>query len=596
MRSPVRLRASPSRLSHLSTRPERQSPELVLAALVACCLASLIAYNQPPSATLFNQVAALLTWGGFSIVLLLGQPALRVEVKPALPALAALMLLLLAACASMLWSGLPPSLALHAVALLLAATVMLLVGRAMHQAGQVQAVLTLLCLGWVLAGLLCAAVGGVQVFAPQWADGDWIARSTVIGRAVSNMRQPNHLASLLMWSCVAVIWLGESRRLRREAVWALLGLFVFTVVLSASRTGMVGVGILALWGVLDRKLNRTSRLALLCTPLMLGLSWWLLGLWADNSGHAFGAATRLSAEGAGSPSRLAILANAWELVKQNPLTGVGWGEFNLAWTMTPFPARPVAFFDHTHNLPMQLMVELGLPLALLVLGLLGWALYRAFVAGLVAQGSEAVALRCAFLMVLMIGLHSLLEYPLWYAYFLLPAALFLGLCLGDAGDAANRSSRWTLPAGALTMGGGLMVVCSLLTLVDYRSAVVIYAPPAGAASLETRIHRGQQSPLFATQADYAAATTLSPGPEALAAARRTAHNLIDVRLMMAWAQSLHATGDDERARYVVERLREFRSPQGDEWLAVCGEARPEGEPRPFQCEPVTRVFEFREMR
>ncbi|TDP73075.1 PglL family O-oligosaccharyltransferase [Roseateles toxinivorans] len=579
----------------MSTSPERQSPELLLAALVACSLASLIAYNQPPSATLFNQVAALLAWGGFAMLLLIDRPALRVELKPASAALAALLLLMLAAGASVLWAGLPTSLALHAVALLAAAMVMLLVGRAVHQAGQVQYLLTLLCLGWVLVGVLSAAVGGVQVFAPQWADGDWIARSTVAGRAISNMRQPNHLASLLMWSCVAVIWLGESQRLRREGVWALLGLFVFTVMLSASRTGMVGVAILALWGLLDSKLTRASRLALLGTPLMLGLSWWLLGFWAD-SGHAFGAATRLSAEGAGSPSRLAILANAWELVKQNPLTGVGWGEFNLAWTMTPFPGRPVAFFDHTHNLPMQLMVELGLPLALLVLGLLGWALYRAFAAGQRAVGSEAVALRCAFMMVLMIGLHSLLEYPLWYAYFLLPTALFLGLCLGPAGDAAEASAGWSLRAGVLVLGGGLMVLGSLLTLVDYRSVVVIYAPPAGAASLETRIHRGQQSPLFAAQADYAAATTLPPGPEALEATRRTAHNLIDVRLMMAWAQSLHAIGDDERARYVVERLREFHSPQAEEWLAVCGEPRAEGELRPFQCEPVTRVFEFREMR
>jgi O-antigen ligase len=35
----------------------------------------------------------------------------------------------------------------------------------------------------------------------------------------------------------------------------------------------------------------------------------------------------------------------------------------------------VAFFDHTHNLPLQLAVELGLPLASLVLGLLLWGLW-----------------------------------------------------------------------------------------------------------------------------------------------------------------------------------------------------------------------------
>ena len=41
------------------------------------------------------------------------------------------------------------------------------------------------------------------------------------------------------------------------------------------------------------------------------------------------------------------------------LAGVGFGEFNLAWTLSEFPSRPTAFFDHTHNLPLQLLVGAG---------------------------------------------------------------------------------------------------------------------------------------------------------------------------------------------------------------------------------------------
>ena len=40
-------------------------------------------------------------------------------------------------------------------------------------------------------------------------------------------------------------------------------------------------------------------------------------------------------------------------------------------------------------------------------------------------------------MVLMMALHSQLEYPLWYAYFLLPTAFALGLCLGGGADAGR---------------------------------------------------------------------------------------------------------------------------------------------------------------
>jgi hypothetical protein len=199
------------------------------------------------------------------------------------------------------------------------------------------------------------------------------------------------------------------------------------------------------------------------------------------------------------------------------------------------------------------------------------------------------------MIVFMIGLHSLLEYPLWYAYFLLPTAFALGLCLGrgESPAAASAPARrpWTRPAGVL------LLASSAFALWEYLPVVAIYAPPAGASPLESRIQRGQQGLLFTSQADYAAATSLGPGQAALEAARRTAHNLIDVRLMMAWARSLAASGDVDRARYVVQRLREFRSTQAQqEWLDECEESPAAGAARPFQCEPPSRDYSYEEMR
>ena len=497
---------------------------------------------------------------------------------------------------SFFWAGLPLSLALSAGALIACALLLLIASQSIADAARLSW-FSALCWGLLAAGLLSLVVSLVQVFFPALADGNLIARSGIPGRAVGNMRQPNHLASLLIWSCIAAVYLADQGRLKAVGGMKLLPLllfgFVFAIVLSASRTGMLGVLLLAIWGALDRKLSRASKLALLATPLMLGLSWWLMSVWAGAGEHAFGAASRLG-EGAGSPSRLAILANAWELLKRHPWTGVGWGEFNLAWSMTPFPNRPIAFFDHTHNLPMQLAVELGLPLSLLILGLLSWALWTAFRASMKAQGAEAVMRRCAVMLVLMIGLHSLLEYPLWYAYFLLPAAFAFGLALGrpDADEAAGPGLHLKWP---LHMAGWLLVAGSLFAVWDYLRVVAIYVPPADATPLTQRIAEGQRSVFFSTQADYAAATSLPPGPAALEATKRTAHNLIDVRLLIAWAKSLHATGDDDRARYVVQRLREFRSTQGSEWLAECEAFKPD-EPKPFQCEPPSRDYDWREMR
>ena len=45
------------------------------------------------------------------------------------------------------------------------------------------------------------------------------------------------------------------------------------------------------------------------------------------------------------------------------------------------------------------------------------------------QEGMGVAQRSAFVMVLLMALHSQLEYPLWYAYFLLPCAWAWGFAL-----------------------------------------------------------------------------------------------------------------------------------------------------------------------
>src|SRR5262249_36231979 len=69
------------------------------------------------------------------------------------------------------------------------------------------------------AGILSALVSIVQYFIPQWADGSFIAVSGLPGRAVGNLRQPNHLASLLIWAGIALVPLAEWRRIPRWATY-----------------------------------------------------------------------------------------------------------------------------------------------------------------------------------------------------------------------------------------------------------------------------------------------------------------------------------------------------------------------------------------
>ncbi|KQW68728.1 hypothetical protein ASC67_08695 [Methylibium sp. Root1272] len=452
---------------------------------------------------------------------------------------------------------------------------------------------------WLLAGLACVLVAMVQYFAPSMADGWFVAPAGAAGRSVGNMRQPNHLATALLCAIVMTTWLWHAGRLR--APWAAVSLFamVLAVALSASRTGALSLGVLLLWAVVDRTLPRAARWTLALAPVAYLLCWAGLAEYAAWQHAHFYAAERLQANGDISSSRFAIWRNALTLIAQNPWAGVGWGNFNFAWTFTPFPDRPVAFFDHTHNLPLQLAVEIGLPATALVLGLFGWALWRARGAWRVAGEQPGHPARAVFVMLAVLGVHSLLEYPLWYAYFLLPAAWALGVFLGSAptkepasnlhapaSPVAATVARWsTFP---LRAAGALMIIGAAYAAWDHRRVEVIFAPPAGAGSLAERIAAGRESVLFGHHADYAAVTN-EPKDQALASFRRPLHHLVDARLLVAYIEALKANGHDAEALYAAQRLREFRRDDAQAYFKECTADNPAP---PFQCrtEPVALTW------
>ena len=59
--------------------------------------------------------------------------------------------------------------------------------------------------------------------------------------------------------------------------------------------------------------------------------------------------------------------------------------------------------------------------------------------------------------------------------------------------------------------------------------------------------------------------------------------------MMAWAKSLHAAGETDKARYMVARLREFRSREGTAWLSACAD-----EPEQWFCAPPEKTYRWTE--
>jgi O-antigen ligase len=621
-------------------------------ACAALALPAMLAHNVSPSATFLNQALSLFGFGLWLSVVLAGflfqqkdrfsRPSSRdkshtlLEPPASSSGLKSLLLALgvmgLAAFAAPLWTGQTWSLARSSTGLILAVGWVAWVAASLQRLGWGLAAFRAFCVGLIVAGFASSAVGLIHVFAPTWADGNWIALSSFVGRASGNLRQPNHLSSLLLWSLMAWLWWCDDAHKRFAAlntqgvsrIWStitILGatLLLYVVVLTASRTGALSLVVLFAWGALDRSLSRSTRWVLCLSPLCYVLMWAGMSEWAKVNPQVFAGADQLHKADLSS-SRLGIWRNTLVLISSHPWWGVGWGEFNFAWSLTPFPGRPTAFFDHTHNLPLHFLVELGVPLGLLVMGLLGYSL----ICGLLgayggSHPTPAVSRprhqRAALTMVLTMVVHSMLEYPLWYAYFVLPMAFALGICLGGSGpadpaspdDAKHQAPHFFKP-WMLLVSVALML-SGPWSVVDYARVVSIFEPEASLSalvptgpdgktpSLARRIAQGQQSWLFAHHANYAAATTADPPEAALPAAfKRAAHYLLDARLMMAWANALNNVGELDRARYLAQRLREFRNDQAAEFFEPCDDPKTADGDKPFQCQLPQQSWGFEDFR
>ncbi len=591
---------------------------------------TLVAYNVAPSATFFNQAAAFIGWGLFCIVVALAVPERLWPRSAATRALlGSLTLLVACAVAASLFERAPWSLSLSAIGSIAAAMLVLVVGAAAARAGIGVRVFEAFCIALVVAGIASSVVGLIEVFAPHWPNGWLVAEASIPGRATGNVRQPNHLSSLLLWSMAAAVWLGERWPRWRTAMWATALLCSEVIVLSASRTGLVGMFVLLGWGLLDRRLSRSTRIFLATAPVVYLVLWGASTLGAQAMQLDFEGAKRMSGSGLYvSYSRWRIWENTLSLIAMHPWLGVGFGEFNFAWSLTPFPNRPVAFFDHTHNLLLQFAVELGIPLALAVCGAMGYAVWAALQNAIAsgrgddeAAGAFAPMQRAAFVMVFMVAVHSMLEYPLWYSYFLLPAAFAFGLCL-ERPDRSPVAAAATAPspsiAGAtrpLVIASMLLVLGGSLALLDYARVVVIFEPPANAGPLEQRIAAGRKSVLFGHHADYAAGTVTKHPGQVIDAFDRATHYLLDTRITMAWANALEERGEDDKARYLAARLREFHNPASEAYFAVCdpanvrlaaanaaasaaaaGEAAPAPAKTPYQCLAPKRGYRFEDFR
>ncbi|HXF66684.1 MAG TPA: Wzy polymerase domain-containing protein [Burkholderiales bacterium] len=353
-------------------------------------------------------------------------------------------------------------------------------------------------LAWCLVagGVLSALAALAQHY--QIAAGiEWLVARKNTPAAYGNIAQYNHFAAYGCLGLASLAYLYASGRL--HAAWAAAAgaLLLFAVTLSGSRSVLLYLFVLLALALFQawRAGWRQRRLPACVAALAAGFlaAQWLADLPAvsppaetETVKHRLLAGEQ-SASAINIGHRVQLAREAWAVFLQAPLLGAGWGQF--AWH--DFEQRSAAGagigtwpFNHAHNLVLHLLAETGLAGALLIAGAaLAW-LWGLRRAGLDLERWWLIALLGV------IGAHSMLEHPLWYAYFLGIAAVALGLSSGDGvpaplGRAGPAFTMLALAAGAAAL---------FFVLDGYRGFERVFAagnppPRPEVAAALSRAHR-----------------------------------------------------------------------------------------------------------
>jgi O-antigen ligase len=316
-----------------------------------------------------------------------------------------------------------------------------------------------------IAGALVAASGFFQIYHTPLPAGMTLvsppntAMFGVIG-------QQNNFANYLGLTLLSVAFLYSRKALGAGPALLMALLMSTGMALSGSRSSwaymLINLAVVPLLRSAGSREEAKRILHFVLFALMVFVLVQLMNLYTDvftgPEGKASSSGQRLILDKnleIGGTGRGQLFLYAWLIFLSHPVLGAGFGEyawraFELAMDLPGFV--PAGIDRHSHNLFLQLLAETGIVGLLCVAVPLASWFYR-------MGWRHLTPARCWALGVLAImGLHSMLEFPLWHADFLGVFALLFGLVSpAFAAIDLNRVRRGffliVLVSGALTARG-----------------------------------------------------------------------------------------------------------------------------------------------
>ena len=369
-------------------------------------------------------------------------------------------------------------------------------------------------LAWFLlaGGLLHAAAGFAQHYGLHDPPLDVLVARKQLPLVFGNLGQPNHYAASISFALASTAHLYARRSLPAPAAAVIGALLLVVLALSGSRTPWIYLAVLAGLALALQRARRdeeSRRLLISAASLLAGFigaqALVIQPFTLPAAGPILVSADRLFDVASGVDARLQLWGEGWRLFASAPVLGAGLGRFASAHFLhqaaTGAAAAP-GVFNHAHNIVVHLLAETGAAGTLVVIvPVLAWTWALRHVK-LDADWWWLLALLSV------IGIHSLVERPLWYAYFLGIAALLLGLgaergiALPRAG-VARGAVALLIAVGCVNLGAVIGPYRDFERLVF--GAAREAATPGGAQVFAAGVMRALREPLLEPYVELALA-------------------------------------------------------------------------------------------
>lgn len=279
-------------------------------------------------------------------------------------------------------------------------------------------------------------------------------------RPYGNLAQPNNLATLQVISLLALIYLYSKGKINIVLFILFNLLLLFTIALTQSRTGVLALiaSLVVLFILFIRFKKNISKI------LFFNLiSYVLISLNLNNllilfrGGGVSGSGASTIGRGLDSNGRIDIWIQMYHAIIKEPLFGYGWNQVSLAQSNVILDYPVKVWINSSHNIIVDIILWVGLPMGSIILFYFIFLIFRIFLSLNCKEGFFS------FSMLLVILIHSMLEYPLYYSYFLIPLAFILGVCTSTL----NFKEKFIVSYNYLILYSIILLVGLIVVWKDY---------------------------------------------------------------------------------------------------------------------------------